>query len=197
MLPYPSQTGEWFLVFVLLSAAFAVMCGRLLPVNNMRYLSNISIAILLLTLSFVAGRISARHGRENSSVNADTVVIRSIRVDTMRISQPVPVYEMTVDTIYVRDFATVEIHDTVYVKLPREAIVYSDSTYTAQVSGYKPALDWIEVYPRTITDTRVITQKNPGRWSLEIQAGYGVGKEGLSPYVGVGVGYTLLPLKLR
>lgn len=35
-------------------------------------------------------------------------------------------------------------------QLPREAKVYQDSTYRAVVSGYRPSLDTISIYQRTV-----------------------------------------------
>lgn len=147
---------------------------------------------VLLAVSFAAGRISVHRDRCHSGEShTDTVIVSSVRVDTVKVSQPVAAMKQTVDTIYVHDFATVTVHDTVYVKLPKEERVYSDSLYKAQVSGYMPSLDWVEVYPHTKTVIRTVTVK-PGKWSLGIQAGYGATKDGLSPYIGVGVGYSLL-----
>lgn len=68
---------------------------------------------------------------------------------------------------------------------------YSDSTYTAWVSGYEPQLDSIYVYQRT----RVIrerTYKPPNKWHIGVQAGYGYGREGFTPYVGIGITYSII-----
>ncbi len=50
---------------------------------------------------------------------------------------------------------TLEIHDTTtqLVYLPREYMVYKDTSYRAVVSGVQPRLDSIEVYRTTITNT--------------------------------------------
>ena len=65
--------------------------------------------------------------------------------------------------------------DTAFVEIPVpiEEKVYEDSTYRAQVSGFRPALDWIEVYARTQTITSTIVKEAP-RWSLGVTAGPGV-----------------------
>lgn len=146
----------------------------------------------LLALSALLNVV--QHERLESGVSerlTDTVTVCSVRVDTVRIAQPAAVARRAVDTVYVHDLATVTVHDTVYVRLPVEERVYSDSLYRAQVSGYMPSLDWIEVYPRTVTETRTAIQK-PGRWSVGIQAGCGATKDGFSPYVGIGVGWSIL-----
>ena len=123
-------------------------------------------------------------------VKRDTVVVH----DTLRYEVPVPEKEIVVKYIRVpvevRD--TLQRTDTLWVELPRLQREYADSTYRAWVSGYDPALDSIEVYRRTeyIHETQTILLK-PRKWSVGIQAGYGAGKDGLTPYLGVGVSYTL------
>lgn len=144
-----------------------------------------------LVLVFVCGLLTGRRSvsRVSSRGHADTVTVVSVRTDTLRIATPVPVLSRITDTMRVPVADTLRVRDTVYIALPREERVYGDSLYRAQVSGYRPELDWIEVYPRTETVTKFITERP--RWSLGIQAGYGASKDGLSPYVGVGVSYYL------
>lgn len=84
--------------------------------------------------------------------------------------------------------------DSVSVELPITQKQYGDSTYTAWVSGYRPALDSIYVYPRheTVTITNTIRQK-PRHWGLGVSVGYGYAPgKGMVPWVGVGVSYTLI-----
>ena len=82
--------------------------------------------------------------------------------------------------------------DSVEVELPITQKVYGDSTYRAWVSGYRPSLDSIEVYRKTITIERTLTQK-PKRWSIGVTGGYGYGLLHGRPdvFVGVGVSYRL------
>ena len=65
--------------------------------------------------------------------------------------------------------------DTTFVEIPVpvEVKTYEDSTYRAQVSGYRPALDWIETYAKTTTITQYIERPAP-RWSFGLTAGPGV-----------------------
>ena len=104
-----------------------------------------------------------------------------------------PVEVRVVDTMLVAVTDTVTVGDTVYLSLPRETKVYGDSTYTAQVSGYRPALDWIEVYPQTVLVTEKVTNKDVKRWGIGVQAGYGITIYGNgvfpSPYIGIGLSY--------
>lgn len=83
--------------------------------------------------------------------------------------------------------------DSVKVEIPITQKRYADSTYTAWVSGYNPTLDSIRIYPRheVITITNTIRQK-PKRWGVGLNVGYGITpKNGLQPYIGVGVSYNL------
>lgn len=82
--------------------------------------------------------------------------------------------------------------DSVEVELPITQKVYGDSTYRAWVSGYRPNLDSIEVYRKTITIERTLVQK-PKRWNIGVTGGYGYGLLHGRPdvFVGVGVSYRL------
>ena len=100
-----------------------------------------------------------------------------------------------------------EIADSVlYLPVVIEQKVYEDpdSTYRAVVSGpalseeYGPRLDSIQVYSRTTIQYQTKTvYVEPSRWSIGIQAGYGASKDGLTPYLGVGVQYRLWAPKRR
>ena len=161
--------------------------------------------LLLLLAAYAFCRLIVGARRRAASapppVRCDTLIIR----DTLRISRPVPVREEVVRyvTVLVRDSsnlanigkdsADVLIDDTAkMVMLPITQQVYRDTTYTAWVSGYRPQLDSIEVYPRTlIVRQRAPPAAKPRRWSMGVQAGYGLTPKGLQPYVGVGVSIRL------
>ncbi len=82
-------------------------------------------------------------------------------------------------------------NDSVYIDIPITQKTYSDSTYTAWVSGYDVTLDSIRVYRREEVVT--ITEKQPPkRWHLGFTAGYGLGTAGLQPYIGIGVTYSII-----
>lgn len=115
-------------------------------------------------------------------INVTQTEWRTIRVPAMLFAPPDTVWQTRV------------VVDSVEVNVAMESRTYSDSTYRAQVSGpaiggLHPTLDWVETYSRTTTTT--IKQK-PSRWGLGVQVGYGASKDGLSPYVGVGVQYNIL-----
>ena len=130
-----------------------------------------------------------------------TVVVR----DTAFIEKPTEITRVVVrhDTIRTNDI--VIITDTATNEpqaiIPIEQAVYSDSTekakYTAYVSGYRAALDSIQIEcistQTTITNTERI---KPSRFGVGVQLGVGVSPQGLAvPYLGVGVQYRLWPNK--
>ena len=121
-------------------------------------------------------------------VKGDTVRIR----DTIRDTIPKPVKETLkrTDTVYLPILIdtttdrTVE-DDSVPVIIPITSKEYKTDDYRAVVSGYKPSLDFMEVY----REKEIITLKpKPKRWGLGLQVGYGY-PSGL--YVGGGVSYNL------
>lgn len=81
------------------------------------------------------------------------------------------------------------------VSLPIVQKVYSDSTYTAYVSGYEPSLDSILIKQKIITNTliKTVTIKSTKRWNIGIVGGYGYGilSNRLEPFVGIGFSYNI------
>ena len=156
--------------------------------------------ISVLMLGFAAGWLVRGCGRGidgGGAVYADTVTV----VDTLRYHYPVArdsavvryetVRLAVADTSRVTVTDTVRVSDTVAVVLPVTQKVYGDSTYRAYVSGYNPRLDSIFVYPRTSYITTAIKEKSR-RWGIGLQAGYGYAPgHGMSPYVGIGISYSL------
>ena len=131
-----------------------------------------------------------------------TVVIEQ-RVDTLVIHDTITAYKPTPVRVYVVDTMFVPVpvpggRDTVWAELPRERKVYEDTTYRAVISGYLPDLDTIEVFRKTVFVDKVQSvYVEPSPWSIGIQAGYGASKDGLSPYVGIGIQYRLWAPKAR
>ena len=153
------------------------------------------IVLALFTLTFGLGRHTAKPVRIlEERERIDTLVIR----DTFTHYVPQYVHKHTRDTIRVLIRET--IHDTVAVYLPRETRVYEDARYRAEVSGYEPSLDRIDIYTQTEVVTKDATQiiKHKTRWGLGISAGYGVTINTTdqtfrpAPYIGVSIHYNLL-----
>ena len=127
--------------------------------------------------------------------------------------------ETRVDTLYVRDTVVeirpvfdaeiavpdmaVVIEDSIIVKddsllvLPMQQRHYKGDNYEAWISGYRPQLDSVWVFPETRYITKEVkVQRKPTRWGIGIQAGYGVGVSSgqvtAFPYIGVGISYNLI-----
>lgn len=119
-------------------------------------------------------------------VKTDTITIT--RVDTIVQVLPQPYKVEIRDTIYIND----TINGNIFVQEIKE---YKDSTYYARISGINAFLEEIRVYPtetiKYITTTEKVYEK-PRKWGIGIQAGYGAGKNGIQPYVGVGIQYDLM-----
>lgn len=126
-------------------------------------------------------------------VHSDTVTL--VQVDTVVVEKPVlmRIVEQRTDTLVVyRD------QDTVFVPVPIRQYQFRDSLYTLDISGYAVSIDRLEIYPRTVyrtintTTERIITDKK--HWGLGIQAGYGYNfnSRKLSPYIGIGVQYSIV-----
>jgi hypothetical protein len=157
--------------------------------------SKICLLLAALLLAYCAGCNTAQQRAISSAIQqADTLVIH----DTITREMPVYITNTRVRTEYVPVRDTLRLHDTLFVPITIEKRVYKDSLYRAEISGYKPSLDKIEIYQQTRTITKVeqVLVKDKKRWGLGIQAGYGVGIHSgvvyTTPYIGVGVSYNLL-----
>ena len=125
----------------------------------------------------------------------DTLVL----TDTIIKFQPKPYKVTIIDTIYLpqqpqKPQKPQKPQQPQIDTLIRQEVIYKDSTYMAVVGGIEPYLKSIEIYPKTIyvNNNTTTTIKVRSRFGLGVQAGYGYGRNGLQPYVGVGVQYNLI-----
>lgn len=145
--------------------------------------------ILIAALAFSLGWCS-RSPTKSKFGKADTVtsvhVVTKVDVDTQYILSPQP-YIAWID-----NSDTIHASDTCCHL--REYKEYQDSNYYAKVSGVAPRLDEIRVYPKTVTQyvyrDRIVSNKQK-RWGLGLSAGYGFGRNGLSPVLALTVNYNL------
>ena len=119
-----------------------------------------------------------------AEIRTETKVKTVVEVDTLLISPPMApllVFRLT---------DTMRIGDTVVY---REQAYYEDSLYRVWVSGCRPRLDSLQIFPKTVYQTvtndiyHTISPKKK-RWGLGLQVGYGY-PGGL--YLGVGMSYNL------
>lgn len=164
--------------------------------------------IAMCIMCFIAGY---KHCEKISSVVNDTIVhddtipyylpIPRDSVIVRYITKSVPkttdsVTEYTENVLYKAENVTSDIvitdngKDSFNVVFPISQKVYTDSLYTAYVSGYEANLDSIFVRSRTMEITRTIS-KMPPRFGIGIQAGYGITPKGFQPYIGLGAQFNL------
>ena len=119
----------------------------------------------------------------------DTLVL----TDTIVKFQPKPYKVTIIDTIYLPQQPQQPQQPQIDT-LIRKEVIYKDSTYMAVVGGIEPYLKSIEIYPKTIyvNNNTTTTIKVRSRFGLGVQVGYGLSRNGLLPYVGVGVQYNLI-----
>ena len=125
-----------------------------------------------------------------------TQVVTVTKTDTLIYYLPKYITEryVRVDTLFVRD--------TILVEVPITQREYQDSTYHAYISGFKPNLDSIEVFQRTMIVNTITTEKvvvNGSKWvitaGLNVGVGYvapfnsASGSLGMYTGGGVGIGY--------
>ena len=125
--------------------------------------------ILVLVVGFVIGVLCRPdHIREVTKMvtKVDTLVIR----DTHVIEKPILVERKVTDTMLIAVNDTTIVNDTVFVALPRESRIYKGEEYLAEISGYKPSLDRLEVYPKTvvISKTETTTKRNSLALGMEV-----------------------------
>lgn len=167
----------------------------------------ITILILLLLASFTANVLLWNRddpvGREErreiyidtipyyQPIPKDSMVIRYV-TETLPIAdppmscKPTVSKEITIDTTAVKS-------DSATVVMPITQKVYEDSAFRAYVSGYRPALDSIEIFKRTET-IYIRSPTKDKKWGIGIQAGFGLTPHRVHPYIGIGISYNIWSL---
>ena len=160
----------------------------------------------LTALVVASGTALLLRGCQKEPVDVVTESTQEVQLDTIPkfIEAPVPTDSTVVKYVQVKVpvYDTIRtnlteriVSDSVSVELPITQKKYQDSTYTAWVSGYRPALDSIRIYQPVTTITNTITKtevryKNK-RWGVGIQVGMGVTPTKVEPYIGIGVSYNI------
>ena len=152
-------------------------------------------ALLILACVFLFGfRMGQKHPQKSPvepiKTKVDTLVIH----DTTMSYKPIYVDRVKFDSVLVPVLDTMMIHDTTFVYLEREKVTWRDSLCEVYASGIMPSVDSVRHFQeyKYITIEKQVPVKVKSHWGLGVNAGYGVGKGGLTPYVGVGISYNLL-----
>ena len=159
--------------------------------------SRIAEYFIVIFLTILASfYVFSRRQNNRNDVN-DIKVVRDTVRDTILIIQPLSEKRTPRDSIIIAlpEISIVmprdTVHDTVYVRLPSENIVWTDSFCSVYAHGVMTEIDSVRHFNTTmqIYHEPIPHQK---RWGIGIQAGYGASRDGLSPYVGVGLTYNLI-----
>lgn len=149
-------------------------------------LLGIGIAVAIL-VSFWLGQKcpNVQISKENGQV--DTLVIR----DTIVIVKPISVTRTVIDTVFVPVIDTIRLRDTLFLKQEKERVIWKDSLSEVYASGIMASIDSVKHFQqiRVIKETVKLKDK---KWGVGVQFGYGASKEGLSPYVGIGISWNIL-----
>ena len=153
-------------------------------------LTGIGVAVAILILFLFDRRIPRNAPQEPQSFRVDTLFIR----DTIKVTEPVYVTRRMVDSVLVPVTDTIRLRDTLYVFLEREQIRWEDSLSVVYASGVRPEIDSVIHYAERMVIVKEIpvVRVKKTRWGFGIQAGAGATRDGLTPYVGVGVSYNIL-----
>lgn len=151
----------------------------------------IVVLLIGLVIGFVFGMLAVEKPGKTSTVTiTDTIPYYTpvakdsfiVRYETVKL----PAVRDTVrDSLIYKDTIA---YDSVNVILPITQKKYEDSTYTAYVSGFRPKLDSISIYQKTIYKT--ITKK-PKRWGIGVFLGLGYGPQGFTQVIGGGLYYRI------
>ena len=140
--------------------------------------------LICLLLGVIVWMQCNPHDPITAEVRTETKIKTVVKVCSLTISPPMA----PLLTLKLTD--TIHIGDTV---VGREQAYSEDSLYRAWVSGYRPRLDSLQIFPKTVYQNvtndiyHTITTKKK-RWGLGLQAGYGYPG---GWYVGAGISCNL------
>ena len=134
----------------------------------------------------------------NSAVKGETESVDTIYVhDTFTQYKPILEERVVLKKVSVPVVDTLWKHDTMYVYLDREQVVWQDSLSRVYASGILPQIDSVQHFISERIVTRELTKvvKKPCRWGIGVHAGYGVqfgAQVATAPYIGIGISYNIL-----
>lgn len=164
--------------------------------DTTKYLIAVTIALVVMAACVLFGVHLGRSKAESLIVEkVDTTYVHDTIMQYKPIVQEITKVERVPVQVEVRD--TIMQHDTMYVYLDREQIVWQDEWSRVYASGILPQVDSVQhfITEKVVTKEIRVPVKQKSRWGLGIQAGYGIqfGKDmSHSPYIGVGLSYNIL-----
>lgn len=151
------------------------------------------VSLLEIVIALIVGFFIGHTTHRTASVEPPASVVDTLYIrDTIKVTEAVSVTRRVVDSVPYPVADTIRMKDTLYVYLEREQVKWEDSLSTVYASGIDPKVDSVVHYVQgqVIIQERIKAQRC--RWGLGVQAGMGVCKDGITPYVGVGVSYNIL-----
>lgn len=161
-------------------------------------IKRIVFAVAAIILSLLISYFIGRRDGLNSAVETETEKVDTLYLrDTIVQYEPILEERVVLKKVPVPVTDTLRIHDTLYVYLEREQVVWQDSLSRVYASGILPQIDSVQHYitERIVTKEVTIHVKKPCRWGVGVHAGYGVqlgDQVRTAPYIGVGVSYNIL-----
>ena len=159
-----------------------------------RYEKVMTILCVILLMFSIGILMEQKHRQktpvEPPGIKVDTLVVR----DTITQYKPIFVDKIKVDSVLIPVKDTIVIRDSVYIYMDREKITWRDSLCEVYASGIMASVDSVRHFQeyKYITIETQVPVKVKSHWGLGVNAGYGVGKGGFTPYIGVGISYNLL-----
>ena len=156
----------------------------------------LALGIAIATL-WVSYQIGVRSG-QNSLISSPKSEVDTLFIfDTIVQYEPILEERVVLQRVPFPVVDTMVIHDTLYVYLEREQVVWQDSLSRVYASGIFPQIDSVMhfISERVVTREVTIPVKKPCRWGVGVHAGYGVqiGEQvRTTPYIGIGISYNLL-----
>lgn len=156
-------------------------------------LLGVGIALAVLASFYIGRRTAPNRPQEDLTPKMDTLLVR----DTIVVREPKIVTRRVVDSVLVAVTDTIHVHDTAYIYLEREQIVWEDSLARVYASGIYPQIDSVEHFTQQLVITKEIpvVKVQKTRWGVGFQVGVGMGVTSkrvvATPYIGVGVSYNL------
>lgn len=156
--------------------------------------ASVLLVVLLCLAAFLGGWDMAKNHFRDDTQKVDTIIVEYW--DTLTIEKPTEIvrYITRFDTIRKTDTTQKVIFSDSTAIIPIESVIYKDSTlnakYEAFLSGFHAQLDSIRI--ECLQTEKKITNEIPARrFGVGIQAGFGAGKDGFTPYVGIGLNYRI------
>lgn len=135
-------------------------------------------------------------GRNSPTINEVEKVDTLFIYDTITQYEPIFEERVVLEKVFVPVTDTLWKHDTLYVYMEREQVIWQDTLARVYASGIMPQIDSVQHFVSERVVTRELTKvvKKPCRWGISIQVGYGVqfGEQiRTAPYIGGGISYNI------